>query len=147
MTTLSLVPFVRGHRILWQARALLLASRAAGAEVEARLSEVEGYLDELEQLALPGLGGWVRLLRAAVAWYRGDLDAAMDAIEVVLGEDGDGPEAMLLRAAAERRKGELLRGEKGLLTVARSDARLREQGVHEPRSFVRLLVPELDSAR
>jgi hypothetical protein len=34
-----------------------------------------------------------------------------------------------------------------LLTVARSDARLREQGVHEPRSFVRLLVPELDSAR
>ena len=146
-TTLSAVPYVRCHRLLWQARALLLAARAPSADVAERLAEVEQRLAAIDQVSLPGFAGWVRLLRAASAALRGDIDAALVSIEALTGASGDAPDAVLLRAAAERRKGELLRGEAGLLTVARSDARLREQGVRDPRAFVRLFVPELDPER
>jgi serine/threonine protein kinase len=144
-TTLSAVPFIRAGRLLWQSRALLLAARAPGADVAVRLFEADENLSRLDELALPGFDARVRLLRAAAASMRGDVDAALTAIERVLGEQNDAPDGLLVRAAAERRKGELLRGEAGILTVARSDARLREQGVHDPRAFVRLFVPELDA--
>jgi serine/threonine protein kinase len=145
-TTLSAVPIIRGNRMLWQARALLLAARAPGAEVEACVREVEARLRGLDELRLPGFEARQKLVRAGVASLRGDVDSALTLIEAVLGDHGDAPDAVLVRAAAERRKGELLRGEAGILTVARSDTRLREHGVHDPRAFVRLFVPELHVA-
>jgi hypothetical protein len=135
------IPLVAGDALLLRARVALLGSRAAGVDAEALRAEAERAVERAAELELPGFGPRLALLRAGLDLARGAVAQAMDALDRVIEDAGDAPDAMLVRAAAERRTGELVRGELGIMKVARSDQRFREHDVRDPKAFARLFVP------
>jgi hypothetical protein len=83
------------------------------------------------------------LLRAGVAWGEGKQGESIHWLGRAVAEL-DGAELTLLAECARRRLGQLIGGDEGRLLVGRSEAFMRAQGVVEPGSLTRALVPGYD---
>jgi hypothetical protein len=131
--------FLRSLLVLQRARVVLLASHAG--EQESRLVQAEDDARALLAEHVSYFERYVRLLRAAIAFERNDLDTTTALLEAALADPGERTDAAFTAAAARRRKGELLGGEQGQALVASADFAASELGVKNPEAFARLFSP------
>jgi hypothetical protein len=126
----------RGATAAWLARrpgkvSLEHAALMDLAEAAARLAE-RGVPNDLE---IPALA-----FRTALAFARGEPDAAAMHLRAIIAHGEERPAAMFA-AAARRRLGQLIGGDDGAALLATGEAAMRAQSVAVPEAMTRYLLP------
>jgi tetratricopeptide (TPR) repeat protein len=118
----------------------VLAAVAAGKLSEAGLKDAERDARRIERAGMPWSDPLAQLIRASLAAFRGDTEAAIGLLASA--ESGfETTDAGLYRAAARCRRGELLGGAEGQKLVAEAEGMMRGQRVANPLRLRSLLAP------
>ena len=145
---LRLVPLRAEH--LWLLGRIALAeAEAVGTNARARRARCRQALAEarrLDRLDLPQARTAASLLRAGVAFQRGNHDLSLDLLlraEVTAHRS----ELRLMQAAARRRRGELVGGSAGDKLIAGVDDWATAEGIRRPDKFTRMYAPGFSPLR
>ena len=116
-----------------------LATCAAGRD-DSKLRLVEKLARRMERVNMSWSKPYATLLRAAVAQQRSDDEKATSLLSeaVKIFERAD---MRLYAAAARRRLGEKLGGERGQQLIMEADAWMTEQRIKNPEALVKVLAP------
>jgi len=126
---------------MWQLRARCALAAAEGSiEHEPLLQTVAADARRLESAATPWSQASARLVRAALAWNRGDDVVAADLLTEAAGRFDAIPMA-LCAAAARRRLGVLIGGDRGAELVTAADTWMRGQEVRDPVRMTEVYAP------
>ncbi len=126
---------------MWQLRARCALAAAEGSiEPEPLLHTAAADARRLESEATPWSLASARLVRAALAWNRGDDVAAADLLTDAAGRFDAIPMA-LCAAAARRRLGVLVGGDRGAALVTAADTWMRGQEVRDPVRMTEVYAP------
>jgi len=126
---------------MWQLRARCALAAAEGSnEPESLLHAAAAAARRLESEATPWSQASARLVRAALAWNRGDDVGAADLLTDAAARFDAIPMA-LCAAAARRRLGVLVGGDRGAALVAAADAWMRGQDLREPGRTTEVYAP------
>ncbi len=133
------VQFVRVA--MWQLRArCALAAAECSSEPEPLLRAAAADARRLEREATPWSLASARLVRAALAWNRGGDSSAADLLTDAAGRF-DSIAMALCAAAARRRLGVLVGGDRGATLVAQADVWMRGQEIREPGRMTEVYAP------
>jgi hypothetical protein len=132
------IPMVRAEAMQLRARATLAATTVAPDGAKLRLAEK--IARKIEKVNISWSMPFANLVRAAVAQQRGEAELAKTFLSnAVLGFER--ADMRLYAAAARRRLGETLDGERGLQLVAEADAWMVEHMVKNPEKMTHMLAP------
>jgi len=133
------VQFVRVA--MWQLRARCALAAAEGCnEPEPLLRTAAADARRLESEATPWSQAAARLVRAALAWNRGDDVAAADLLTEAAGRF-DANTMALCAAAARRRLGVLVGGDRGAALITAADTWMRSQEIRHPGRMTEVYAP------
>ncbi len=116
------------------------AARAGSRAQRRRRRQALSAAKRLHRLGLPQSRTAASLVRAAVAFQRGDLDTSLEQLlraEAVASRSG----LRLMQAAAQRRRGQLIAGSAGQELIDAVDAWAGDQGIRAPARIVRMYAP------
>jgi eukaryotic-like serine/threonine-protein kinase len=132
----------RGIFHLQRARVALMCSTA---DVDGtRLGSTEQSLEALEELNMPNFADHARMLRAAVAWRRGQNDEARRILDTILADDeqaGDGP---IVLATARLCKAQMVLPLEAAPLREQARNAMRTRGIEDAVAFCRLYAPGFD---
>lgn len=138
------LPFVRMELFDLRARtALALASTTRENAALLRRAERDARRTERTKL-LPAASALAHLTRASVAFLRGDQERTRQFLSLAAGA-ADLASMAAHAAAARRRLGEIVGGDKGAALIAASDTWMKEQGVVAPAKLTRMLTPAFET--
>lgn len=126
----------RGVTAAWLAR----GSAQVSLDRAALLAVAERDAVALQRSAPHDLEAFQLALRAALAFARGEPDAAAMYLRAII-EHGDERPAAMFAAAARRRLGQLIGGDEGAALLAAGESALRAQSVIDPEAMTRHLLP------
>jgi eukaryotic-like serine/threonine-protein kinase len=132
--------------ILGRLRLAEAEAAPVGSKTEARRRrQALAAARRLSRFDLPQSKTAAALLGAGVAFQRGDLDAA---VELLLRAESIASRASLrvMEAAAQRRRGQIIRGSAGHELIATVDRWARGQGIRAPEKIARMYAPGFDRA-
>ena len=120
---------------------LLLATARHEANRADRLADAERALLAMDKVALESHVDHIRMLRAGLAYLRGQHDEALRWLDTILSDADMGGESRVIRACAMWRKGELLGAEAGQELIRQGEQDLRSRGAKDPARFARIYSP------
>ena len=121
-------------------RARLALASAEGSERELRLRIAEDLGRKLANEKMSWSNPLATLVLAAVARQRGD-DSKAATLTARAVEEFELADMQLYEAAARRRLGELLGGERGTELINASEDWMRKQQIKNPAAFAKMLAP------
>jgi ATP/maltotriose-dependent transcriptional regulator MalT len=107
---------------------------------DSKLELVEKMARRMEKVKMSWSKPYATLLRAGVAEQRGDDDKATRMLSEVV-QMFERAEMRLYAAAARRRLGEKVGGERGQQLIAEADAWMTEQKIKKPDALAKMLAP------
>jgi hypothetical protein len=125
-----------------QARAALASATLSDVK-EARLKVAEKMAQRIAREKIAWALPFVSLVRAGIAHQRGEPSRAAALLSDAV-EGFDLADTDLYTAAARRRLGEVLGGERGHRLVAEADAWMLKQEIRNPAAMTRMLAPGFD---
>ncbi len=134
---------VRTYAVAYRGRAATAVALVRPKRREALLRAVDRDIFCLEREGHPWAHADALLLRASVAWQRGDRGRSLNLYAEAAGAY-DTMSMLLHGACARRRIGEATGGEGGERMVRDADEILRTEQVKDPRKFARSIAPELN---
>jgi serine/threonine protein kinase/tetratricopeptide (TPR) repeat protein len=130
----------RADSTLARARLLLAAARHEANRSE-RLAQADRALAVIDKVALESHVDHARMLRAGLAYLRGQHDETLRWLDAILSDADMGGESRVIRACAQWRKGELIGGPDGEALIRQGEAELRGRGAKDPSRFARIYSP------
>ena len=130
----------RADSTLARARLLLAAARHEANRTE-RLAQADRALAVIDKVALESHVDHARMLRAGLAYLRGQHDETLRWLDAILSDADMGGESRVIRACAQWRKGELIGGPDGEALIRQGEAELRGRGAKDPSRFARIYSP------
>ena len=124
-------------------RAALASARnrdVSAAERESRVKTAAKTAQRIAKEKVRWATGFVDLLRAGVASQRSDRATVVELLERAV-DEFERADMRLYAAAARRRLGEALGGERGQLLLNESESWMRDQQIADPESMTRMLAP------
>ncbi|RMH44098.1 MAG: serine/threonine-protein kinase PknK [Deltaproteobacteria bacterium] len=131
---------LRGLLVHARARAALSSAARRGAGAADGLRAASRDARTVARVGAPWATGAAGLVRAGIAYVRGDLDAAVRQLTGAIA-DLDAADTLLFAHLARRRLGELVGGDAGRAEIARADAWLARHRVADAGGMARALVP------
>ena len=98
-------------------------------------------LTVIDKVALESHVDHIRMLRAGLAYLRGQREEALRWLDTILSDADMGGESRVIRACALWRKGELLGAEAGEAMIRQGEQDLRNRGAKDPARFARIYSP------
>jgi eukaryotic-like serine/threonine-protein kinase len=123
-----------------QLRARTILALGADRRDASELRFVEKMAGKMEKVRMSWSKPYATLLRAAVAQQRGDTEKANRLLSEAL-QIFERAEMRLYAAAARRRLGEKLGGERGQQLITEADAWMTAQKIKNPEALVKMLAP------
>jgi hypothetical protein len=137
----SMLLRIQGLRIdALHIRARLALASATGDERERHLHQAEKLAAKIEREAMTYANPFAMLIRAGIARQRGDQTASVTLLEKAFAEFG-AAHMRLYAAAAQRRLGETIGGDRGRQLVAQSELWMTKQQIRNPVRMMNLLAP------
>jgi serine/threonine protein kinase len=121
-------------------RARLALATASGGQLQRRLQIASRLADQLAKEQMGWSNPMAAIIRAAIAKRRGeDAQAAALITQAIAGFEA--ADMALYAAAARRRLGELVGGDRGQELTVQADESMRKQQIKNPVAFANLLMP------
>lgn len=137
----SLLLRTQGLRIdVLHLRARLALASAHGREREPRLRIAAAAANQIGREDMPWSNPLAMLIRAALAKQNGEDSRAIELTELAI-NGLEAADMALYAAAARRRFGELLGGDRGRELIAQSEAWMTRQQIKNPAAVTNLMVP------
>jgi len=121
-----------------------LASAAGSNDKAQRLRIAERLAHKIAKEHIAWSSAFVTVIRAAVAWQRGEASKATDLLTEAL-QRFDSADLALYAAATRRRLGETVGGERGRELIDEANAWMRKQKLKNPMAMTRMLAPGFDA--
>jgi len=119
-------------------------SGLSAGEKESRLKTAEKVVQRIAKERVLWADGFVGMLRAGIAHYRGDRSSVI-ALLTRATENFEHADMNLYAAAARRRLGEIVGGERGQELITDADAWMERQKIKNPEKLTRMLAPGFDA--
>ncbi len=143
----SMLLRIQGLRIEWMhLRARLALANAAGRERKQRLRFAEDLANRIAKENMPWSNPVAILIHAGLAKQHGDDSKTADLLSQAI-KGFEAADMALYAAAARRRLGETLSGDRGRELVKEADDWMRKQQIKSPSAFANLLAPGFSELR
>jgi tetratricopeptide (TPR) repeat protein len=140
----SLLPRMQNVRIeAWDMRArgaLALVRAPSDAQSETLVRKAAADARRIERERMPWATPLAQSIHAAVAWYRGAREKALEQLAVAE-QAFRAADMGAFAAATQRRRGELRGGDEGRALVEAADAWMRAQAIEQPEKMANIFAP------